>query len=260
MQQVSLNKRSKINLVMSLIMICFTFFYNNTSAQKYNFIQYSVSEGLVQSQAFSFVQNEKNELFIGTFGGLSRFDGSSFKNYTKSQGLPHNGVIALAKDKNHHLWIGTSNGIAKFDGVTFENYKINSNSSDIDMVADIKIDKNHSVWAIIYNKLYVLENKKFIKVDFNGQTILSSTLDKDGKLWISILNEGIFIRDQGDWHQYNPQGNKSPISETYRLTFGKKSGKIVGLTSQGIFEFQENEMLTPSWVASFPRNNQLINQ
>jgi ligand-binding sensor domain-containing protein len=59
-------------------------------------------------------------VWIGTWGGgLSRFDGTSFKNYTVKDGLASNHVFMLHEDHNDVLWIGTSNGISRIIDQSF---------------------------------------------------------------------------------------------------------------------------------------------
>ena len=48
-----------------------------------------------------------------TVGGLSHFDGKTWKTYTTKEGLPGNHVFMLSKSKNGKLWIGTNKGLAR---------------------------------------------------------------------------------------------------------------------------------------------------
>lgn len=55
-------------------------------------------------------------LWCGTWGGgLSRFDGKTWKTYTVKDGLPGNHIFMLKiDDKDGKLWIGTNRGLARF--------------------------------------------------------------------------------------------------------------------------------------------------
>ncbi len=62
-------------------------------------------------------------MWFGTLGGgLSRFDGKSFKNYSTKDGLPSNTIYSVFDDGDGNIWIGTQRGIAKFDGRDFRSY------------------------------------------------------------------------------------------------------------------------------------------
>ncbi|MCM2326775.1 MAG: hypothetical protein NDI88_02695 [Lysobacter sp.] len=53
-------------------------------------------------------------VWAGTWGGgLSRYDGKSWKTWTTAEGLPGNHVSMLHVDKGGVLWVGTNNGLAQ---------------------------------------------------------------------------------------------------------------------------------------------------
>jgi ligand-binding sensor domain-containing protein len=61
--------------------------------------------------------------WIGTVGGLAKFDGINWTVYnTSNSGLPANYVRAIAIDGQGNKWIGTGGGLAKFDGVNWTVY------------------------------------------------------------------------------------------------------------------------------------------
>jgi ligand-binding sensor domain-containing protein len=60
-------------------------------------------------------------VWAGTWGGgLSRFDGKTWKQYTVADGLPGNHVFMLHIDPRGVLWAGTNNGLAKVGNGSFE--------------------------------------------------------------------------------------------------------------------------------------------
>src|ERR1700734_1883713 len=67
-------------------------------AQRYPFHNLSVDDGLIQSQATCLAQDKIGNLWVGTLGGLSRYNGRSFTNYTVRDGMQSNVVNALAVD------------------------------------------------------------------------------------------------------------------------------------------------------------------
>src|SRR5881227_3042079 len=67
-------------------------------AQRYPFFNIGIEEGLVQSQVFTLLQDNAGRLWAGTYGGLSCYDGRSFRTYTMRDGLPSNTVTSLCCD------------------------------------------------------------------------------------------------------------------------------------------------------------------
>ncbi len=112
-----------------LITIGLCFFTWAVLAQQYNFIQYSISEGLAQSQVYAMTQDSKGYLWFGTQGGgVSRFDGREFGNFSTKDGLPSNSISSIFEDSRKNIWVGTKRGLARFDGRNFEEIKFNENS------------------------------------------------------------------------------------------------------------------------------------
>ena len=103
--------RMKLNIIFLL-----TFFlaFNLARAQHYNFINYSTESGLAQSQIRSIAQDKNGYLWLGTLGGLSKYDGKKFVNYSIQNGLIDNQIFSLAVDKSIGLWIGTMGGLNYF--------------------------------------------------------------------------------------------------------------------------------------------------
>jgi ligand-binding sensor domain-containing protein len=65
----------------------------------------------------SMVVDGDGVVWCGTWGGgLSRFDGKSWRNYTMADGLPGNLIFMLNRDPSGKLWIGTNNGVAVLEG------------------------------------------------------------------------------------------------------------------------------------------------
>ncbi len=63
-------------------------------------------------------------VWCGTWGGgLTRFDGRTWRNFTVADGLPANHIFMLKRDGDGNFWVGTSKGLARFDGTAFEVFR-----------------------------------------------------------------------------------------------------------------------------------------
>ena len=86
------------------------------------FETFTVSDGLISNEANVFLQDRQGFLWIGTFGGLSRFDGATFANFvhapTDSTSLAHNKVNSLYEDRTGFVWVVTNGGLDRFDSET----------------------------------------------------------------------------------------------------------------------------------------------
>ena len=70
----------------------------------------NVEEGLIQSQIMSLHEDRQGFLWIGTLGGLSRWDGERFVNYTQREGLPASGVHTICETLDGRIFVGTNGG------------------------------------------------------------------------------------------------------------------------------------------------------
>jgi ligand-binding sensor domain-containing protein len=83
------------------------------------FTAFTVSEGLPDNSVGPVVEDTHGNVWIGTAGGLSRFDNGNFKTFTVEQGLARNVIQTLYALPNGGLWVSTSAGLQSFDGNQF---------------------------------------------------------------------------------------------------------------------------------------------
>lgn len=103
-----------ISLLLSVLLCSVVF------AQRYSFVPFSTAEGLPQSQVKCISQDSTGFIWVGTLGGLSKFDGQKFQNFSTEDGLFNNRVteISFLGDK---IYIGHDGGVSvSKDGQTFK--------------------------------------------------------------------------------------------------------------------------------------------
>lgn len=77
---------------------------------------WDTSHGLPQNTVKAMVKGPRGFLWLGTFGGLARFDGVSFKGFAVEQGLAFPRVTAMVFDSEGYLWLGHESGrVSRFD-------------------------------------------------------------------------------------------------------------------------------------------------
>lgn len=172
-------------------------------AQQYSFKNYSLEEGLPQSEVLSLIQDRKGNLWLGTNGGgISRFNGTKFFTYNRKHGLADNNIRILYQDTNENLWIGTSIGISFFDGINFLNYTKND-SLPIAMYYQIQEGGDGKIWA-----LGIKDNQRILVYHENGRFFnvgkLYPELKDDNKVFsiISDPSGKILITTQNTLYEY----------------------------------------------------------
>jgi len=93
---------------LSLLIVLVSLFLSGVS-QQVNFVKYTVYDGLVANPVRCIYQDIKGFIWIGTFDGLSRYDGYKFTNYTTVNGLSHNFINSII-EVDGKLLIAENNG------------------------------------------------------------------------------------------------------------------------------------------------------
>lgn len=165
------------------------FGFKTSLAQKYNFTNFRVSNGLPINHILALKQATNGKLWIGTTNGLCVYDGASFEKFPNNLILDNNPITSIVQDKNGLMWVGTKyKGIANFDGLkfTFFNVKNNLPSNNIN---SLTIDTTGNVWIATDNGVSYWDGKKFNNLSkINGlltDTILKVDGDKKGGVWFS---------------------------------------------------------------------------
>jgi hypothetical protein len=87
-----------------------------------------MNEGLSVETNNVMLKDVNGFLWIGSFHGLDRFDGSNFKNYSPDKNKPATiggaFITNLIEDSLHNIWIGTEKGLSRYDikADTFTNF------------------------------------------------------------------------------------------------------------------------------------------
>ncbi|MFN8231208.1 MAG: two-component regulator propeller domain-containing protein [Bacteroidia bacterium] len=162
------------------IFLFFILFSLKYIAQTYAFKNYSVEDGLSQSQVLCVFQDSKNRIWCGTnSGGANMFNGKTFYKFNKQNGLNGNYVSSIL-EKNNTIYLSTNNGIAIFNGKTFKNIEIIEKGKFL-LCYDLKFLKDTLLIAT-ENGLYGYFKSKSFKIK------LDTTLDKSSIYKISVLN------------------------------------------------------------------------
>ena len=114
----------------------------------YRFNNYTINEGLSQSSVTCIIQDNTNNLWVGTQDGLNKFDGKSFEifNSDDTEGIESEYIKCSFKTKDGNLWFGTSNGLTKYDvkKETFKTY-ITLKKTPL-QIEKINIDDQGNLW------------------------------------------------------------------------------------------------------------------
>lgn len=117
-----------------------------TEPPEFTIAQWTTVDGLPQNSVTAIAQTPDGYLWIGTFGGLARFDGTSFRLTPRvDRDGPHvDRVLSLAVGPDSSLWIGTETGLLRYRDGSFEAFT--AAGSPDDEVSTLLVDHDGAVW------------------------------------------------------------------------------------------------------------------
>ncbi|WP_276483159.1 two-component regulator propeller domain-containing protein [Paraflavitalea pollutisoli] len=175
---------------------------------------FGIENGLANNSVTNIYQDHYGFLWIGTYDGLSRYDGYSFKTYrhrlNDSTSLINNRITNVAEDQENRLWIGTKKGVSIFSGSTqrfrqawYQPHHQQYARQRIDAPAnEVKADLQGNIFIgtaghglLLYRKKTGLitevpyvdaNNNPFYNLDIQGVRTA-----KDGTVWVMVQSKGL---------------------------------------------------------------------
>jgi len=184
---------------------------------------WQTQDGLPENTVQAFAQTSDNYLWIGTSGGLVRFDGASFVVYDRDNtpAMRENSVFCLAAARDGSLWAGTDGaGLLRYKDGVFRSYRAAQGLTN-DFVRAVFQTRDGVLWAGTDDGLFRLNGERLVRVDGTGNipqlAVHAIREDRDGNLWVG---GSIVIAIRGDSaREYHLEGVGSAsrvksISET----------------------------------------------
>jgi hypothetical protein len=115
--------------------------------------------------------------WIGTNGGLAKFDSTTWTFYsTSNSDLPSNSITSIAIDGSGNKWIGTDIGLAQYHGTTWTIYTTSNSGLPHNDVHSIIIDGSGNKWIgtnggglAVYKEGGIVSVKEIINKNIPGE-------------------------------------------------------------------------------------------
>lgn len=160
------------------------------------YVKFTPADGLVHDTVYAILPDGDGHVWIGTQGGVSRFDGARWRNFTTAHGLPHAAVRALALAPDGSLWAATPLGVARFDGTRWQAFTTADGLPVSDLYA-ITVDAKGRVWIGGRGGAAVGDGLSWRAVGGNlpGEWVTAIAADAAGKIWFGTWGAGLAIFD-----------------------------------------------------------------
>jgi len=152
------------NIIVALVLTLFSFL---TFAQRYSFLTYNTAQGLPQSQVTSIAQDRDGYLWVGTLGGLARFNGKDFHGYSTENGLLNNRVQYIGFI-DADLWVGHEGGISCMHNHKFKKWAFPKELKTVKVSEIIKY-KNRIIISTNGSGLYEFKNDQLVEIKLKNE-------------------------------------------------------------------------------------------
>ena len=227
------------------------------NAQQFDFQNYSVADGLAQSQVYAMINDSQGYIWMGTQGGgLSRFDGINFTSFTVRDSLSNNYVESLFEDKEGNIWVGTQSGLNKFDGLNFQTIS----DTDTLFITAIAQDLSGFLWVGTRQGIYQYDGKQL--TNYSRKNKLSRGrvncffYDKKNTLWIG-MSYGAYQVVDGKPNLFTKQSGLLANSvkaitqdKLGNIWLGTFSGGLQVFDGENFTNYQENNGLPSNLILS----------
>ncbi|MBL4716442.1 MAG: PAS domain S-box protein [Bacteroidia bacterium] len=179
-----------------------------TAKQHVEFQNYTINDGLISNLVRTIIQDSNGDMWMGTRGGVSHFNGSDFINYTSENGLLSNVVWSMIEDKDGIFWFASFKGITQYDPEKNQfNYYTEENGLVRNCVWNINEDAEGNIWfgteaGISKIEYHSKQNPKFnnftIQDGLHSNSVNLLAIDNQGHVWAGTadgIDKVIFNED-----------------------------------------------------------------
>ena len=200
----------------------------------------------INKDVYAIKTDDKGNYWLGTGGGLVKFNGAQTQVYNQSHGLPNNTIHSIIDGYDDNIWLSSNKGIIKFDPEREISHAYNQNEmSDIIEYSDGACYLNSSDQYILFGGI-----NGFVSIKSNNSYEIKNYRPEINVSEVKINGEEQNIHEFIKSYQQN-----NIIDLTYTQNFFSFKLSIIDyLKSNSYLYYYKLEGLNDSWI-----NNQSSN-
>lgn len=219
----------------------------------YRFQHFSVHNGLPSQVVYNILEDQDGFLWICTDAGISRFDGTNFRNYTTFDSLGENEILEMYRDSKNRIWLSPFYGNLSY----YQNGRFNSPYNNR-FVKNIKAgssirhfieDDHHNIFLNTdsdQGNMFIIDsNDHFRKLDFpyplnNKNPIVKISLLSDQRALFTTTDNHLFLYKDNKFIPF-----QTPFQKEFRVITSSDAKQTYFLTTDGIYDNKNFELLVP---------------
>jgi len=158
---------------------------------------YTTENGLPLNAAETVFEDSSGFIWIGTQGGLARFDGKDFRifNTKNTPELKNDSIKSISEDSAGRLIVGTISGLVVMENGEFKRFGAEEGLGN-EAILSIERSGDNKIWLGTMKGLYIFENEKFQRVlddtELADKMIIRIFKSRDGTIFVSAARSGVF--------------------------------------------------------------------
>lgn len=163
--------------------------------RKNNFTYFNTSDGLIDYEVYSMFEDSQGNIWIGTYLGVSKFNGTSFQNYDWfNDGIIYGSIVAIGEDYEGKIWIGSVNGYSVLENNVWD-------TTEGVPITSFYLDNGNNFWVGTggYGAVKISSGGGQVYTQegcSDCDYITSFFEDKEGTLWYTSYGGAIKITNQ----------------------------------------------------------------
>ena len=259
MEKFTLKKIYKLTAYLLISVVLSGIFIHKSFAQKYNFRNISVKDGLTQSEIYAVCEDQRGNIWFGTLGGgLVMYDGIEFYPYTEEDGLLNNFVRSIYEDKDGIIWVGTEAGLCTYNGIQFKVID-DADGPKNKVVKTIIQDHSGNFWfGTETGGLYFFDGKQFSNYSSENSSfdnnIYSIFEDRNFNIWVGTSKGAYKIKDSNIAFYTEESGLSSDIiraiceDDDGIIWFATQGGGICSYNGKEFYNFKTEDGISHNIV------------
>jgi ligand-binding sensor domain-containing protein/signal transduction histidine kinase len=198
-------------------------------AQSFFFNHYDQESGLIDTEINCITQDSNGFLWIGSNGGLTRYDGMNFEEIEYLHNASNDPVYDLMFDKEGVLWIAGKNGITSYNGSNFNYYSISGIESPFHCYGLAEGVNDDILFFFGVKTLYSLNNGHTTNISHLLEPVNGSIINVTGRQTLDLT----VLSSNGEFWHYRQAGfQKVPIlNPGIDKAFFASDGKVYAIRS-----------------------------
>ena len=155
----------------------------------YDMTLYTSDSGIPTGEANAVLQSSDGYVWIGTYGGLMRYDGTAFEMISGTRGMTSFSIRSIWQGSDGTLWVGSNEqGPFYYDGKEFHQLESDFSGGHLS-VRDFAEDPTGRIWIGTVSGLDYIEDKTIKSFDleakgYSNSTVYSVSTDGSGRIWL----------------------------------------------------------------------------